>query len=101
MKKAEIIAMNLSELMENKGMTFKMVAAKSGISDYNLKNILDGIDIPTTNKVNRLAKALGCEAEEITKGIEKKKPKYTIKDIDAMARQEGLSYGQFVAKYGY
>ena len=31
---------------------------------------------------------------------EKEKPKYTLAQIEALARAEGLKYGEYVAKYG-
>ena len=41
------------------------------------------------------------EEKEVPKVVKKrKKPKYTLDQVQALARQEGLSYGQYVAKYG-
>jgi hypothetical protein len=40
------------------------------------------------------------KAMKTTKPTLCKKPKYTIEQINTLARKENLTYGQFVAKYG-
>lgn len=49
-------------------------------------------------EMKELAQAKDMETPKVVR--KKKKPKYTIAQINEMARAEGLNYGQYVAKYG-
>lgn len=53
----------------------------------NMKQMKESSELKGTSRAPKIIKR-------------KRKPKYTLAQINDMARAEGLNYGQYVAKYG-
>lgn len=55
----------LKQIRLSKGYSLRKLELKSGVSRQTVANIEKGRGVPTELTLYRLAKALGCEVEEI------------------------------------
>lgn len=51
--------------MKEKGIPVFGIAKKSGLSEQDIQSAIDGINIVSDEKKERIAKSLGCKVEEI------------------------------------
>ena len=57
--------LRLRKLMSRKGMTQEMLSHKTGITQGMISRYVNGFSIPNFYKVDKIAKALSCSADEL------------------------------------
>lgn len=61
-----MFAKNLKEIMTSKGVSGSMLARETGCSKAAISQYLNGINVPSPERVEAIAAALGVTVEELT-----------------------------------
>lgn len=64
-KRDEQLAIGLWRLLDERGMTQVMLAARAGIGKTTITNYINGYSGATLHKLRRIKAALGCTWEEL------------------------------------
>lgn len=59
-------SMNLQEMVKSKNMSVKELSWKTKINQSSLRDYISGWTKPSDERIEKIAKALGCEVSELT-----------------------------------